>query len=591
MFRAYDIGETESERKKMLDELLENIFQHCITAEGMDELTNDQFLTIITRKMEPFIHDLMLFLSTDVKDKAQAIAFRAKGNEYFHPTSKEGLGKALIYYNLSIAYAEKGSEERAIAYTNRSMVCLQYERYEECLVNIRLARESNCPERLMEKLNRREAAALDGLLKPHTDTGIEREDVDELKLSYNSHKNVPQMVECLELHRNEEFGRHMVTTRKLKAGDILMIEKPFATMLNDDAKLTRCAHCHDIKPLILIPCEGCTMAMYCSEECLSKAHGQYHRYECAMLKDLWRICGNKDMGGMAGIRTVATAIALFDHDLDEMKDHLNGLDESKVNAFMMDWRTATPKDMYDTVHVLSTNQALRSRKEQAMQIFFATIIHQLMLERTELGEICATNAENRKLLFDLILRHWQISQVNSIVIEEVQLVEDKLEAYRYKYACLSLISMLNHSCVPNVTHIPLYDGRCAVMAVRPIAAGEQLFDCYSFIANDLCKSDRLIHLKKHYQFTCRCGGCALEVEDGDYELDEYMKFMRCIRNLDSISDAISSVISHLNAAERRFLSYKLIEPQLRLPIYVGLQQSAITIALTESKTKSHHHKP
>uniref|UniRef100_A0A182S051 MYND-type domain-containing protein n=1 Tax=Anopheles funestus TaxID=62324 RepID=A0A182S051_ANOFN len=566
--------ETMTEGEYLFDELWEKTIKRSIIAEEMRQLSNDQFLEFIIPKMETVLRNFpfreRLRLSTDVKDKAQAIAFRTKGNEYFHPTRTDRLGVATKYYNHSIAHAEKGSEERAIAYANRSFVCLQYERYEECLVNIRLARESNCPERLMEKLNRREAAALDGLLKPHTDTGIEREDVDELKLSYNSHKNVPQMVECLELHRNEEFGRHVVTTRKLKAGDILMIEKPFATMLYDDVGHLRCAHCHDIKPLILIPCEGCTMAMYCSEECLSKAHGQYHRYECAMLKDLWRICGDKDMRGMAGIRTVATAIALFDHDLDEMKDHLNGLDESKVNAFTMDWRTATPKDMYDTVHVLSTNQALRSRKEQAMQILFATIIHQLMLERTELGEICATNAENRKLLFDLILRHWQISQVNSIAIEEVELAEDKMKAYGCKYACLSLISMLNHSCVPNVTRIPLYDGRYAVMAVRPIAAGEQLFDCYSFFANARCKSDRLIRLKKHYQFTCRCGGCALEVEDGDYELDEDMNFRRYIRNLDSISDAVSLIISHLNAAGRRFPSYKLIEPQLMLPIYVGI---------------------
>uniref|UniRef100_A0A182RXM2 SET domain-containing protein n=1 Tax=Anopheles funestus TaxID=62324 RepID=A0A182RXM2_ANOFN len=559
--------ETMTEGEYLFDELWEKTIKRSIIAEEMRQLSNDQFLEFIIPKMETVLRNFpfreRLRLSTDVKDKAQAIAFRTKGNEYFHPTRTDRLGVATKYYNHSIAHAEKGSEERAIAYANRSFVCLQYERYEECLVNIRLARESNCPERLMEKLNRREAAALDGLLKPHTDTGIEREDVDELKLSYNSHKNVPQMVECLELHRNERFGRHMVTTRKLKAGDILMIEKPFATMLYDDAKLTRCAHCHDIKPLILIPCEGCTMAMYCSEECLSKAHGQYHRYECAMLKDLWRICGDKDMGGMAGIRTVATAIALFDHDLDEMKDHLNGLDESKVNAFTMDWRTATPKDMYDTVHVLSTNQALRSRKEQAMQIFFATIIHQLMLERTELGEICAKNAENRKLLFDLILRHWQISQVNSISLTNLQSYGSQIVGETHVVAFLPLISMLNHSCVPNVSRVTLCDGRCAVVAIRPIAAGEQLFDSYDLNANECITADRLHCLKIYYQFTCRCDACELEIDEA-YANREDTEVTLIAERMKKASNSVPLLTSHLNAVGRHFPSYRLTDPQLML---------------------------
>uniref|UniRef100_A0A182M5H5 MYND-type domain-containing protein n=1 Tax=Anopheles culicifacies TaxID=139723 RepID=A0A182M5H5_9DIPT len=316
---------------------------------------------------------------------------------------------SLTYYNKSIAHAEKGSEARAIAYANRSMVCLRLELYKECLVNIRLARESNCPERLVEKLDRREAMATD---KPNSSLLMPREDV-KLKLSYKCHANVPQMAECLELRRNAEFGRHVVTNRKLMAGDVVMIEEPFAAKLRDDYRFSWCAHCFDWNPFTLIPCEGCTVTMYCSEECLSKAHQQYHRYECAVVRDVSRMSAKRDECGL-GLHTVAKAIGLFDHDLEAMKEHLNGLDESKVDAFTMDWRTATPIDVYNTVYVLSTNQALRRRKDLTMQIFFATIIHQLMLERTELGSICATSAEKNKILFDLILRHWQISQINGI---------------------------------------------------------------------------------------------------------------------------------------------------------------------------------
>ncbi|XP_052891914.1 SET and MYND domain-containing protein 4-like [Anopheles moucheti] len=531
---------------ELFDELWETTIKSSIIPEGKRQLANDELVEFIIGKIKSFMHHFpyrsLFHLSADVKNNAKAIALRKKGNDFFHPTRFENYFLVLTYYNESIVCAEKYSEERAIAYANRSLVCLQLERYADCLENIRLARESNCPERLVEKLNRREAMAKEGLLKPNSATVIPGEQAEELKLSYNCHPKIPQMVECLEVRRNAEYGRHVVTNRKLKAGDVVIIEKPFATMLHEDFRYLRCANCHDSNLLTLIPCEGCSFTMYCSEECLSKAHQQYHRYECGILHELWQIAGDTRFG-MAGLRTVATAIALFDHDLDAMKEHLDRLDESKVNAFTMDWTTATPKDVYNTVHVLSTNQALRSRKELCLHVFIASIIHQLMLERTELGAMCATSAEKTRLLFDLILRHWQVAQVNSISLTSLDSNSFEITLKRHGRALWPLLSMLNHSCVPNVFRIALEDGRCAVIAINPIAAGEQLFDSYDLNANECRRtSARLYCMKRTYHFICRCDACELD-------LDDYS----CLKEED---ENISSSLGRIKTISGR---YKLIE--------------------------------
>ncbi|XP_053663185.1 SET and MYND domain-containing protein 4-like [Anopheles marshallii] len=426
-----------------------------------------------------------LNLCHDGKNNAKAVETRNQGNDMFHPRVKRYI-EAIKYYNESIAHAEKGSEERALAYGNRSIICLELHRYEDCLVNIRLARESNYPKRMEEKLKKRENDAKQALKKGSKNSnrskGPARSKATEpaereLKLSYAGHENMPQVANCLQLQRSQEYGRHVVTNRPLNPGDIVMIEKPFVAVLNESLRYVRCAHCHHEKTFTLIPCEGCTEAMYCSEQCLRKAHQLYHRYECAVIRDLRRI--SNDFPVMA-LRTIGLAIAAFDDDLEALKEHLNSVDEAGVNAFTMDWNVAAQKDIYDTVHTLATNQHLRDVRELTYIVLLATIVHQLVMEQTELGSICEEDAQMRKLLFDLILRYLQIGNCNHQRLRFMEREPNDETFYSSMYAmgCCPLISMLNHSCASNLRCITLRDGRCAVLVVRPIAEGGQLFVDY-----------------------------------------------------------------------------------------------------------------
>uniref|UniRef100_A0A453Z0Z9 SET and MYND domain-containing protein 4 n=1 Tax=Anopheles gambiae TaxID=7165 RepID=A0A453Z0Z9_ANOGA len=445
-----------------------------------------------------------LNLRNDLKDNTKAAQLRSEGNKMFHPNVKRYI-EAIKLYNESIAFSEKGSTERALAYANRSNICLKMQRFEECLKNIRLARESNYSG---EKLNQREKEVKNALAKARnknaSSSKFSPDVVEEPELSYPAKENAPQVANCLELRKNEEYGRHVVTTRKLKVGDVVMIERPFVTVLKDSFRYVRCDFCHGERPFTLIPCEGCTAAMYCSEECLSKAYNNYHRYDCGILRDLYE---DFEEVSLIDIRMIAIAITTFDNNPEALKDHLDALDESNVNGFTMDWNKATQQDIFNTVHVLTTNQERRHSMFVAMFIFNATILHTLILERTELGPVCEANPATNKFLLDLILRYMQIVNCNRKLLSFNAYKVNEYVAESFAVGCYPLISMLNHSCAPNVKRITLPDGRCAVFVIRPVLEGSQLFDSYEAGHTLHEREMRQSMLSFTYSFRCTCEAC------------------------------------------------------------------------------------
>ncbi|XP_041780149.1 SET and MYND domain-containing protein 4-like isoform X3 [Anopheles merus] len=466
---------------------------------------------IISRIVEQclceFPYREFLQLHNEVKYDEQAAKLRTEGNKMVDPKVKR-LYEAVKLYNESITYTKPGSTDRSLAYANRSVVCLQMHRYEECLANIRLAREANYPARLADKLDKREEQAKEELAKSNEKKKKKKKDdlKPELPLSFPGHEHMPHVANCLQLQQNEQYGRHVVTTRRLKVGDVMMLDTPFVKTLQEDCRYVRCDFCHAERPFTLIPCEGCTWVMYCSAECLSKAYDQYHRYECGVMRDAYSVCGRFPA---TALRATATAISIFDGDLVALQNHLDALDESRVNGFTMDWRTATPKDVYNTVHVLPTNQERRGLVDHTYQILVAILLHKAMVERIELGPKCKASPKMDKFLFDLILRHVQTIRCNHQLLSfyEGQPQEKYFEYKLYGAACYPSVSMLNHSCASNVRRLYLADGRCAMIVIRPIDKDCQLFDSYGLhhLDDDRVLRQRVIQLL--FNFQCSCEAC------------------------------------------------------------------------------------
>lgn len=100
--------------------------------------------------------------STVQKNDLISLKLGNDGNEYF----KNGNWiRAIEMYGESLCYAENGSPNVSLAYGNRSACFLKLKQYNECLIDIELAKAAGYPEKLMPKLNRRKDECLDVIEK------------------------------------------------------------------------------------------------------------------------------------------------------------------------------------------------------------------------------------------------------------------------------------------------------------------------------------------------------------------------------------------------------------------------------------------
>ena len=188
-----------------------------------------------------------------LKSNHIAIKYRTEGNKcYKHGKPFE----ALENYNKSICYAEPHSDMLALAYGNRSAIYCHVGLYELCLENIELA--SACRENPLDNigiLKVREEKVKKLIMETQPDP--ENDPFTFFKLSYPSHPNNPYIANCLEIHENKTYGRHIVTNRDLKPGDVVVVEEtPFKGLEKIGAYL-RCANCFKSNKMSLIPMDNC----------------------------------------------------------------------------------------------------------------------------------------------------------------------------------------------------------------------------------------------------------------------------------------------------------------------------------------------
>lgn len=252
------------------------------------------------------------------KDKEKSIKFRTDGNRLIssHKDKPNELILAWELYSKSIAYAKNLSEELALAYANRSFVLFSFRKYTECIEDIDRALQLNYPDNLKTKLLIRKSESLLELGNPTVQNSYKEaifwlekmplndanRKVFETKInainsawknkkpkkiarkqkslpSYKKNPKIPSASNALAIKYNEKFGKHVVTTRKVRAGEVLAFEKPYVVVLKGENVYTHCSHCLQVA-WASIPCEHCIYAIYCSQKCKDEAWKQYHDIEC-----------------------------------------------------------------------------------------------------------------------------------------------------------------------------------------------------------------------------------------------------------------------------------------------------------------------
>lgn len=273
------------------------------------------------------------------------------------------------------------------------------------------------------------------------------------KLSYPAHENIPSIVDCLKLRVNEKFGRHIVTSRRLRTGDIVVIEKAFYKSLDKELLQTRCLNCFaQLIESRIVQCSQCASVL-CSRECKVRSWEAFHRHECSTIDSL-----TDDDGFLLMIqRSFFRALNICGNagNLQKLIEQNHEMNIFDVNASS------------DTQLILACFH-LEAAPATADEIKFATIFIDHLKNIWK-------KRQQRNFLINFVTRMIGILNRNSFTMDW----DSTFVPSTSSSGCgiFPFTSLLNHSCSPNLQRIFVND-KIVLVARRPIEAGEQLFICY-----------------------------------------------------------------------------------------------------------------
>lgn len=100
---------------------------------------------------------LTIAAAQNKKNNQLSTKYRLEGNAIF---SNQNWRRAMMFYNLSLRFAEIGTENVGLAYGNRSICFLKLEMFDKCVADIEMALLANYPKEKRSKLEERRAHCL-----------------------------------------------------------------------------------------------------------------------------------------------------------------------------------------------------------------------------------------------------------------------------------------------------------------------------------------------------------------------------------------------------------------------------------------------
>lgn len=374
---------------------------------------------------------------------------------------------SLISLLKALMFAES-KESLALAYANRSFCFLDLKKYDEALLNIQWAKENNYPAENMHKLIEREEKCKQLKAEQTFDP------IDELheffKLSYPPNPNVPFVADCLYLGPTKKHGRRGIfTSRDLKPGDIVSNEKSAFSHVGRNYTHLRCCQCLKGKMLNLIPCTKSAILMFCSEACRDDVYAKVENLDSMFpgkyddsKPDVRKFPPEKVF------RETEEAFGGRQNLIKFVKE--NGLDEplNNLDCTVFDFDFSNPDDPEYKANLI---KCLLAFGIQVSPILAMNIRKGYMpLVEAAIGD--------DKILKEVFIKLATICETRT-VSTQFELPEGKGDAEKDGQVNSSSAFLLhmNNRCVGNTFGLPTEDG-CAIVIIKPIKAGEQLYQNY-----------------------------------------------------------------------------------------------------------------
>lgn len=163
------------------------------------------------------------------------------------------------------------------------------------------AQEHGYPERLQSKILQRQADCLEKLKQCEISKTKSHRSERKCVMSHEQQelKGNPRLTNAsssLKLQVSGSKGRHLVASEDIGHGELLIAEEAYVSVIIPDRECVRkkstwdvsitncdlyCHHCLQ-RMLAPLPCQHCSVARYCTSECMDQAWKKYHCVECSL---------------------------------------------------------------------------------------------------------------------------------------------------------------------------------------------------------------------------------------------------------------------------------------------------------------------
>lgn len=431
---------------------------------------------------------------------------RQRGNKKFN----ENLWvDAMDYYNKSLRWAEIGTQNVSWAYANRATCFLHLKMYDNCLIDIEMAKQANYPKELLPKLEKRR---VDCLKKMEQEKQVQ---FSERKLSFEANANFECFADVIEIQQNDEFGKIVTAKRDIPVGKTILIEKTFLSN-------SGCAMCRRTR-MNFIACDHCTIAMYCNDSCKKTIIGNLHNYDCNFVYD-------NDEKDNALFQLVAQSIffviEIFE-DVDEMIRFIEETEQIKSN-----WIPDSSIDAKSKYRLFLT---LRTRDTYTVDKY-SKYIYMILVDMPKVRSVFNT-IQKQQFLKHLVAKHNHIMRQNMISAYK----DDHCEIN----STLSLVfSLFSHECSPALFNFK-DAGQEICITMRPVKKGQILSMSYAYRWRNHATIQRQMVLFKNFNFLCKCDKCRPNFKLSNVIKclkDPLYQFLRCNRNADLYNETIRTNI-------------------------------------------------
>ncbi len=332
---------------------------------------------------------------------------------------------------------------------------------------------------------------------------------------------------------------------------------------------------------------------FCSTQCRDEAWASYHQSECGLTDLLHQMSTtNSGQHGLLALRTILKA--------DKQKIiTANEQEKSFVSCASQMFDSAN----YETVHHLVDNTSQRSTADIFRRAVMAVYLTSLIQQRDgkdRPDEVLATAV--LRLLQSYPCNAHEISHLaiplpSGLCSHSKLLQLQQVQSCEIGSAAFPVVSLMNHSCNPNVVHI-CYGDVMVVKVIRRIARGEEILDNYGYHYATHEKKERQVKLCQQYYFRCRCQPC---LEDwplyGDTPKltnrpDIADRITKDINDFKRLSCCYPEGCSQMEESARLFISYldaMESDPSINLPVQeYNKAQEGLKHCLALSATLSPH---